>query len=139
MTKETIKESLTTWAGTFENGDFNDGATARRWWARQFEEANAKKGRDLKEWASFMLDCLGDFAEGVYYLRDEVENFLKRVKRTAQRQETAEDKAHAVKYLKTKAQTLRKQLTKEDADRLGILADLQTVKNTISIINKGAR
>lgn len=139
MTKETIKESLTAWAGTFENRDFNDGATARRWWAREFAEANAKKGRDLKEWALFMLECLGDFAESVYYLRDEVENFLKRVKRTAQRQETAEDKAHAIKYLKTKAQTLKKQLNKENADRLGILADLQTVKNTIQLLTKGAR
>ena len=81
MTK--TQQEIKTYSAIFENSDFNDGANARKWWEKEFEEASTKNAEQLKSWAEFMLDYLDDFAESVYYLRDEVRDFLEEIKEGA--------------------------------------------------------
>lgn len=63
----------------FYASDFTDGNVAKKWWSREFRQAAKMPLEALKSWASDMLDCLYDFSESAYYLRDEIEQQLKEI------------------------------------------------------------
>lgn len=76
---QALKTNLAQIGAVLENSDFKDGASARRYWEKEFVEALTLSDNELGKWAEFTLECLGDFKDSVYYLKEEIEDILNRI------------------------------------------------------------